>query len=696
LLAGALLVSTAAPAFAQPATPTTATATATAEIVGGIDLANLDLAVDPAADFNQFVNGGWLDRTTIRPDRSSAGAFQELDDATTDFLIDLLQRTGESGELEPESDQAKAVAFFEQGMDQAERDRLGVEPIQPLLDRVAAIDSLAAFHDYQRDSLFDGVSGALSMGVGIDPADSNRHVLYLGGPWYGMPNRDYYLDEAIGTPELREAYVATTADLLELAGYDADEAARHAQAVFDLEADLVAPTLTREEEQDPNLSNNPRTLAELQAAYPAMDWTAAQEALGIPVQDRIIVSQIGYLDALPEILEGADLETLKAWLTTEIMWTWAGVLSDEVGETAFAFGQALSGQEQRSPLDERVLSRVEGALGDAVGQLYVAERFPPAAKAEMERLTADIIAAFRLRLEANPWMTEATKARALEKLAAMVVKVGYPDEWETYEDVLVGPSFADTAISAFRARAREDLDEIDEPVDRTEWFANAQTVNAYYSPVLNEIVFPAGILQPPFFDLQADPAVNYGAIGFVIGHEITHGFDLEGSQFDAQGNLDNWWTDEDRERFLALNEALAAQYAAIEVAPGLFVNGQLTVTENAADLGGIQVAWDALQTRLAEEGIATPVAATPIADAGDVVIAPPFTPAQEFAIAAATVWRQKIRDAALATQVNSGVHAPGSVRAVQPLRNLDAFYAAFGIGPGDPMWLAPEDRVVIW
>lgn len=696
VLAAGLLAAPVAPALAQVATPLPAS-TPGAATVHGIDLADMDLSVAPGDDFNAFANGGWLRDATIRPDRSSTGGFTDLDDDTTRFLLDLMARQAAATDLEPGSDQAKAVAFFAQGMDEAERARLGVEPIRPQIERIAAIESLDDFHAYQQASQFDGVAGALSMGVGTDLADTTRHALYLGGPWLGLPNRDYYLDDTIGTPEIRQAYNETNAGFLEYAGYAPEEAARLAEAVFELETALAAPTLTREQQQDANLANNPRTLDELQAAYPAMDWTAAQEALGIPVQDRVIVTEIGYLDALPGILADADIETIKAWLTTELMWTWAGVLSEEIGETGFDFGgRVLGGQEQRSPLDERVLSRVEGAMGDAIGQLYVAEKFPPEAKAEMERLTADLIAAFRTRLEANPWMTEETRAKALEKLGNIVVKVGYPDEWETYEEVEIGPSFAETAVSAYNASLRESLDKIDQPVDRTEWDVNAQTVNAFYSPLDNAIVFPAGILQPPFFDLEADPAVNYGAIGFVIGHEITHGFDLSGSQFDAQGNLSDWWTGEDRERFLALNDRLAEQYSAIEVLPGVFINGQLTVTENAADLGGIQVAWDALQIRLAEEGLATPVAATPVAGDEGLVVAPPFTPEQEFYIAAATVWRQKIRDAALATQVNSGVHSPGSVRAVQPLRNHDPFYPTFGIGPDDAEWLAPEERVVIW
>jgi predicted metalloendopeptidase len=349
-------------------------------------------------------------------------------------------------------------------------------------------------------------------------------------------------------------------------------------------------------------------------------------------------------------------------------------------------------------VEERVLKRVNDAMPDAVGRRYVAVYFPPEAKAAIEALTQDVLAAFGARLEANPWMTPATRAQAIAKLAAVTVKVGYPERWQTYETVKLADSFAGSLRSALDARLRKEYAKAGKPVDPAEWTDPAQIVNAYYNPLGNEIVFPAGILQPPFFDYEADAASNYGAIGVIIGHEITHGFDIQGSQFDAHGNLRNWWTDEDRERFRALNAALAAQYAAIEVAPGLFINGQITVGENAADLGGIQTAFAALRSKLAAEGAALPATpgagTTPIA--AEVVVAPPFTPEQRFFIAAASAWRSKVRPQFLEWMIRSDPHAPGEVRATQPLRNADACYSAFGIEPGDPMWLAQEERIVIW
>ena len=667
----------------------------------GIDLANLDFSANPRDNFYQFANGGWLARTEIPADRPSTGVFVELRDESVRRQIALLE--GAAG-AEPGSDEAKAVALFDQGMDLEERNRLGVAPIQDALDRIAAIDSRDAYHAYLRRAPFDGVAATLPLSVLPDVNDSDVYGLYLGGPTLGLPNRDYYLEDDPANLAVREAYVENTAALLRFAGYAEEEAAEAAQAIYDFEEQLAAETLTREQERDFTLQNNPLGLAELAERYPAMDWQAYLDALGISGVETVIATQEGYLDALPDIMAETPVETLRAYLTLRLLRAWDQALGEDLEETSFAFSQALSGVEEQPPLEERVLDAVNAALPDAVGRLYVDAYFPPEAKAEIETLTADVLESFRARLEANPWMTPETKERALEKLDTVAVKVGYPDEWETYEEVEVADAFAGTLRSAAEAALRRDYAKAGQPVDRTEWDIPAQLVNAFYNPLANEIVFPAGILQPPFFDPEADPAPNYGAIGYVIGHEITHGFDLSGSQFGPTGNLENWWTEADRERFLALNAELAAQYDAIEVAPGLFVDGQITVGENAADLGGVQVAYDALLRRLAEEAGATPVAvpdmdlgvATPVAATAAVEVAPPFTPEQRFFISAATVWRNKVRPEFLELLVRSDVHAPGSVRAVQPLRNEDAFFAAFGIGPDDAEWFAPAARIVIW
>ena len=656
----------------------------------GIDLANMDLTADPGVDFNQFVNGGWLSSAEIRADRSSTGAFEQLTDETIAYVLDMLERKAADGSIDVASDEGKAIAFFAQGMDIEGRNAAGITPAQPLLDEISGIASIDDLKAYQQTAMLSGVQGFLPLSVIPDLMDSTSTALYVGGPALGLPNVDYYLKPEVGTPEILAAYVDASARLLEFAGYSPEEARTQAEAVLALETELAKNSWNREQQMVFTNFYNPMTAEELQASAPFMDWTAYQEALGLTPQERLIVTDPNYLAAIPGILEGTDLATLKAALTLQLMWGVASDLSDEIGQVAFDFkGKTLSGLEERAPLNERVLGSVEQQLGFAVGKLYVEERFPPEAKAEVESLARDVIDAFRHRLENNPWMTPEAREKALDKLSKVDIQIGYPDNWESYADVVVGDTYFETGLSAHQHSIRKNLSELGKPVDKTEWGMPPQAVNAYYSPLNNQIVFPAAFLQEPFFYADAeDPAVNYGSIGYVIGHELTHGFDKQGSQFDGDGNLNSWYTPEDQAAFDALNQTLIDQYGAIEVAPGLFVNGVTSIGENTADLGGIQIAWDALQARLARDGI----------DPGepDGVVEAPFTPEELFYLAAATVWRNLTRPEALETQINTDPHAPSTVRAAQPMRNHEPFFEVIGIDENDPLWLAPEDRVVIW
>jgi predicted metalloendopeptidase len=525
------------------------------------------------------------------------------------------------------------------------------------------------------------LTGLFGFGVFPDFVDTSVNALFLGGPYYGMPSLEYYGDDP-AFAEIQEAYIAANAELLQLAGYDETRATEAAEAVFELERALSAPTLTPAEQQDFSLFYNPKSLAELAEIYPLMDWEAFVAANGLVGVDQIVVVELRYLEALNDIVEGASIDALKDFLKLEALWSFAGFLSDEIGATAFQFSAVLFGFEERTPLNERVLIRLQEMMGEAVGKLYVDEYFPPEAKAQIEELVAAEVAAFRARLEANSWMTAETKATAIEKLDAMLVKVGYPDTWRSYDEVTIEDSYAMSALSAFNAEYRRSLARFGQPVDRDEWGMLPQEINAGYDPLINDMTFPAAILQPPFFDYQADPASNFGAIGFVIGHEITHGFDANGSNFDSQGNLVNWWTEEDAARFDELNQLVVDQFGAIEVLPGLNVDGELTLTENVADLGGVQIAFDALQSYLQENG-----------DPGEI---DGFSQEQRFFIAAATVWREKIRPETLETLVRTDEHAPSEIRATLPIRNMDQFYEAFDIGAGDPMYLPPDERIVIW
>lgn len=678
--------------------------------VHGINPADMDFSVDPAEDFFRFANGGWLDRTEIPADEGAYGVFNELIDSTRVQLLDLLNSVANSDDLQEGSDEWKAAEIYRQGIDIDTRNTQGVEPIQPILDQVDAIQTVEDFHEFQQTAAFSWLTGLFWVYASPDLADSSVNAANLSSSFHGLPNRDYYLEDDEGTVEVREAYIQVLAELLGYIGYDDAEAEASAQAVYDLERALVEPTLTREEQQDASLSYNPTPVAELAEIYPLMDWDAYLAELGLTDIDTIVITEPRYLEALAGVVSSTDIETLKDFVKMEVLWSFAGLLGEDIGETAFSFqGGVLSGVTQQAPLEERVLDETSSMLGEAIGRLYVEEYFPPEAKEQVTELVEALIVAFRARLEANPWMSAETKAEALTKLDALGMKIGYPDQWRSYEAVEIADSYVGSFLSAVNADTRHNLEQAGQPVDTEEWFIPPQTVNAFYDPTANEIVFPAAFLQAPFFDYQADPASNFGGIGFVIGHEITHGFDLQGSQFDADGNLRNWWSESDQAAFDELNQRVVAQYGAIEVLPGINIDGQITVTENVADLGGVQVAYDALLVYLEAQGdtLATPgaegsPAATPLATPVGGLEATPvggevaLTQQQRFFVAAATVWREKIRDESLETQVRVDVHAPAAQRATVPIQNMDEFYEAFGIEPGDAMYLAPEERVTIW
>jgi len=674
----------------------------------GLDPADMDLSVDPADDFYRFANGGWLDRTSIPDSESRYGVFTELQDLTHDQVLDILESASADGTLEAGTDPWKAAEMFRQGTDLEARNALGIAPIQPILNDIAAIQDMDDFHVFHRTAIFSGFGSLFGISVEGDLRENSVNAVYLDPGYIGLPNRDYYLDEDEDTLAIRDAYIATSAELLEYLGYDEVTARSAAEAVYALEHSLAAATMTREDEQNFDLFYNPRTLQELTGMYPLMDWDAYLAALGLSAAESLIVTDVGYFEALAGIVADTPVDVLKTYLELELLWSTAGYLSEDIESTVFAFyGGVLNGVTEQLPLDERVLSEVNGSFADAVGQLYVEAYFPPEAKEEITELVDALIVSFGHRIDANLWMSPETKVMAHEKLDGMTVKVGYPDVWETYEGAGIGDSYFATAWSVMEMNTRQNLAQFGEPVDTTKWDMPVQTVNAYYNPVANEIVFPAAILQAPFFDYQADPALNFGGIGYVIGHEITHGFDLQGSQFDAKGNLSDWWAEGDYDRFVELNDELAAQYSAIEVLPGYHVNGQLTVTENAADLGGLQVAYDALQIHLAQEGqldtLASPVvtvSATPVvspmASPVAMVDIATLTPQQAFFVSAATIWRELSRDEAQIYLLRVDPHSPARVRAVVPAQNMDAFYEAFDIGPGDAMYVAPEDRLVIW
>lgn len=678
-----------------------------------LDPANMDFSVDPAEDFYRFANGGWLDRAEIPPDEPAYGVFNEVNDLTQQQLLSLLDEASANEDLREGSDEWKAVRLFEQGIDLEARNSLGIEPIEPTLAWIDEISSLEELHHFLETSRFEGVHGLFTIDVFSDPEDSTVNAAFLMGPQLWLPERDYYVADDPSLEPIREGYIEAMAQLLQYSGYEAMRARSAAERVYDLETQFAEETFTIEQRQDLSLTSVPMSVADLEQAYPLMDWASYMNALGLPPDlDRIIVTESSYIEALDGIISNADLDALKDLLRLQLLWTYRIYLDEDIQEISFNFRSLmLFGLQELPPIEERILQDVNMTLGFALGQLYVAEHFPPEAKAQISEMVDELIAAFRARLEANPWMSDQAKGEALEKLDNVVVKVGYPDEWRSYEGVEIGDSFAASITNALNFEYRRMLDRVGDPVDRMEWWFPPQVVNAFYDPADNSITFPAGILQPPFFSYQADPAVNFGGIGIVIGHELTHGYDLQGSQFDSEGNLNNWWTEEDQVRFSELNQRVVDQYGAIEVLPGLNVNGQLTVTENVADMGGVQIAYDALLIHLERGGMAATVASPvslpsvlPMATPVGAVLASPvagadidaLAPQQRFFIAAATIWREKTREEFLETQVRNFPHAPAELRGTIPLQHMDEFHEAFDIQPGDPMYLPPEERIVIW
>ncbi|MGH2615087.1 MAG: M13 family metallopeptidase [Thermomicrobiales bacterium] len=665
--------------MAQEATPAVGVARP------GSLLVVMDPAVDPGEDFYYYATGGWLDATEIPSDEPAYNIFAQVADTTREQLIALLERLAAEDTLAVGSDEWKAVQLFAQVKDLETRNAQAIDPIAgdlAVIDAIASLDDLYAF--LREAPLTTNVwCGLHCVFVYPDYADSSVYAAWHSSPYLGLPSRDYYWEDAEGNEEIREAYRQMNAELLGYIGYTPEDAAEAAQQVYDFEKRLAEPMFLLEEWNDPANYYNPQPIADLVAANPDVDWPAFLAILGIEDQERLVVQEVDYLASVSDIVAATDLETIKDFLTLQVLQLTGGTLSEEIGESVFAFyGTALNGIEEQRPIEERALEAVNESLGFALGKLYVEEYFSPEAKAQVEEMVDYTVAATRERIDGLEWMDPNTKAAAQEKLDALRVKVGYPEEWRTYDDVSIEASYAQTRLSARIAETKRWLGRVGEPVDRDEWTALPQEVNAYYNPSNNEIVLLAGILQPPFFVPEADLAYNYGATGMTIGHEITHAYDQSGAQFDADGNLADWWTEGDLEEFDARSAAVAAQFSAIEVLPDVFINGDLTIAEDTADLGGLQIAYDALHLALA--------------DAGDPGLIEGLTPDQRFFLAYAYSSVEEAREEALRAQVQTDFHSPLQVRAVQPSLNMDEFFAAFAIEPGDPMYLPPEKRIVIW
>jgi putative endopeptidase len=663
-----------------PATQAESGAAPSPAMALGVDTTGFDRSVRPQDDFFQFVNGGWLNRTEIAADRTSTGTFLMLRDSSQAALRAIIDSVS-AVQNAPGTEGQKVGDLYRSFMDTTRIEQVGVTPLQPDLQRIAAVSSREQYPELFAQLRRIGASLPFSFGVGQDQGNSSRYVVSVGQSGLGLPDRDYYLVDNERNTTIRQAYVQYLETLLRLAG--TPDAAAAAQRVLAFETEIARIQWDRTRNRDRNATYNPTAIADLQARTPGFRWSTFLTGAGLPSIDSVIVRQPDYFNAVDALLAATPVETVKTYLSARLLDQTAQYLSRDFREARFAFrGRVLSGQQAERPRWQLGVGVVEGTLGEAVGKLYVERHFSPESKARMEELVDNLMEAYREAIDELEWMSPATKAEAQAKLANFTVKIAYPDEWRDYSALEIQPG--DLIGNLRRATAfeyTEMIGRLGKPVDRTEWGMTPQTVNAYYNPVNNEIVFPAAILQPPFFNLNADDAVNYGAIGAVIGHEISHGFDDQGRKSDGAGNLRDWWTADDAAAFEQRANMLVEQYAAFEPIPGARVNGRLTLGENIGDVSGVAIAYRAYKKSL--EGREAPVIGG-------------YTGDQRFFLGFAQVWRSKAREEALRQQLLTDPHSPGMYRTNGVLANLPAFYEAFNVRPGDRMYLPPERRVKIW
>ncbi|WP_298308778.1 M13 family metallopeptidase [Flavobacterium sp.] len=653
----------------------------------GINLDLMDKSVKPGDDFFRYVNGSWFDKTEIPADRTRWGSFDELRQNTDRDALAILKDAA-SKKLDPKSDQAKAVNVYKTYMDTISRNKLGIKPIKPILAKIEAVKSIGDLNKLIIEMQPQGGLGFYGIGVSPDAKNSNRNVVNIGLGSLGLPDRDYYVSEDADSKEKREKYVAHVARMLQLIGDKPEVALANAKKVLVIETAMATPRLDRVERRDRRKTYNPMSVADLQKLTPSVNWDSYIKGVGISKLDSVIVSQPKYMTALETIFKENKIDEWKAYLRWSLLNKSSDVLSTDLEKANWEFySKTLQGAKAQRPREERALQVVNGTVGEALGKLYVEQKFPAEAKEKAKKMIENVFLAFENRINNLPWMTPETRKGAINKLRKSVVKIGYPDKWKDYSKLEIksieeGGNYYDNMKNVSKWGFQENIADLQKPVDKTRWGMSPQTVNAYYNASYNEIVFPAAILQPPFYDYKADEAVNYGGIGAVIGHEISHGFDDSGSRYNADGNLVNWWTEDDLKQFTGLGGALAAQYSALEPLPGTFVDGKFTLGENIGDLGGINAAYDGLQIYLKQNG--------------NPGLIDGYTPEQRLFISWATIWRSKARDEAIKNQVKTDPHSPGQYRAYVPLLNVDEFYKAFDIKETDKLFVKPENRVKIW
>jgi predicted metalloendopeptidase len=658
--------------------------TAPATPHSGVDLSALDRSIPPQDDFYQFANGGWLDSTGIPAIYSGYTVYHEVHERAEEALRGIIEEAAAGpGERGTESRQVGDI--YRSWMDTATIDRLGIDPVRGLLQEVDGAESPAELGAVMARLYRSGVEVPYDFYIYPDLKMSSRYAVYFGQSGITMPNRDYYIDlDNENFARARAELPGYIASMLVRSGMEeAAAAAAAAQRIYELEAAIARAQWDSVTIRDPEKAYNPYPVEQLDTLGENLGWGQTRDLLGIEGEDQLIIRQPSYFEALDALLADVPLQTWKDYLAFRVLDGAAEHLDEATAAIRFDYrNRVLSGQEEQEPRWKRGIAMVNGMVGETVGKLYVERYFPPEAKARMQELVANVIATLDEDLGGLEWMGPETRQKAREKLAKFTAKIGYPDEWKDYSSLKI--SAGDHYGNRQRAHAWEyqrNLDKLGGPVDRNEWFMTPQTVNAYYSPARNEIVFPAARLQPPFFQLDADDAINYGAVGGVIGHEISHGFDDKGSKFDGDGNLVDWWTQEDRAAFEERTKALVEQFSAFVPVTGMHINGELTLGENIGDLSGVAMAYRAYVRSL---------------DGSEPPVIDGFSGPQRFFIGYAMSRKGKYREEAEVRRLASDPHSPLKYRVIGPYRNIDAFHEAFGTRDGDGMWLPPEQRVRIW
>ncbi|MGQ0533377.1 MAG: M13 family metallopeptidase [Caulobacteraceae bacterium] len=645
----------------------------------GVDLTARDLNVKPGDDFFRYANGTWMANTQIPADRTRWGTFDILREKADQDARVIIEEVATAGG-QPGSNQQKIADYYNAFLNQEAINAAGLAPIQPELEQIAALRT----HEQTMRLISTpgvAVNSPIAAFVGLDERNPNRYIVNMTHAGLSLPEREYYRRTDGEFPDIRREFEAHVGRLLTLAGQQNAEA--QARRIAALETQIAERHWPIADRRDRSRTYNLKTRAEVRAIAPNFPWDASFEAAGLGGVQEVVISELSAMGPLANLFMATPVSTWRSYLTYHLVRNNAAVLPKNIDDEVFAFyGTTLNGQPQQRERWKRAVQAVNGAMGEAVGQIYVQRHFPPAAKAQMQQLVENLRTAYGQRIDRLTWMSAETKVVAREKLATFRPKIGYPDRWRDYSDLEV------RAGDAYGNNTRQqifdwdfDLARLSRPTDKDEWFMTPQTVNAYYNPVFNEIVFPAAILQPPFFDPNADPAVNYGAIGGVIGHEMGHGFDDQGAKSDAQGVLRDWWNANDVAAFTQVTDRLVAQYDAFEPLPGINVNGRLTLGENIGDNGGLQVAYHAYT--ISRNGADAPVLDGVTGD-------------QRFFLGWAQAWRQLIRDQALRTQVLSDPHSPALYRCNGTVRNMDTWYAAFNVQPGEALYLPPDQRVTIW